>query len=758
MGKKSKKGQHHNAQHAHHKAGKGGHSGEHHELHHGPVYKMLHGHKNKHNNKHYSHDDDTQDQPTAKVILTVIRGEDLAPKDRDFFGRHTTSDPYVELWSHHEKIASTEPKFKDLNPVWNESFALEFPATAHKEVITLKIWDQDVLSDPDAMGVLKVPIDCRTAMDATEWMDIPPDSAKNAKGRLQVKVAVTPVVVDKAEEQVREVAVEEKPGEVLEKEAPEIAPSVEEATTTPPPTEEEEKIDFLELGLSGENVANVDSIFGHQQVDGKSLVLHRIEHGLGASDVFCEILNARDKLVARSEVWLNHLNPRFALLYIPLTKIQVAGVSMESPSHGNSNDKNTTASTNNPESQQGEDYHNIFINFYDWEENGRHQFIGHLTTTLEELVTCHGRQQSTFPLEVNVHKKYGRVRVRCARIMNDVKSRTTPIDWRFVEHDNTVDWDLEDMDAEEKKREDAAEEARLASVAAAVAKEEAEAARQADDDHEEKKVEDEAIMASMEVARLEAEAEARRVKEAEEARLAEEAEAQRLKEAEAQRLEEAEEARLAAEAEAQQLKEAEEARLAAEAQRLKAEEEAQLAAEAEAQLAAEAEAQRLEAEEEARKAAEAEEETRVAAEAEAQRLKAEEEARVAEEAAKAQRLQEQKLKEEEEKALTLTRLAADSARLKAAEEAKLEKAEAARRNEIKKRPTPLRNTNGNQLPKQERKSPSKSKAQSGAPFWERLYSHDTACLRSGRIREEYWVESPKGKGVHARGSTTNPSF
>jgi tellurium resistance protein TerZ len=53
----------------------------------------------------------------------------------------------------------------------------------------LKIFDKDMLSPPpNAMGVVRIIIPAINDVDTTEWYDVPPDSAKNASGKLQIRI------------------------------------------------------------------------------------------------------------------------------------------------------------------------------------------------------------------------------------------------------------------------------------------------------------------------------------------------------------------------------------------------------------------------------------------------------------------------------------------------------------------------------------------------------------------------------------------
>ena len=146
------------------------------------------------------------------VEMYILAGDDLVAKDRNLLGRKTTSDPYVEVYLLNNpkpifqngqsitnyKIGKTSTVYKSLNPQWpspNNRFVFEI---VHPWRVTLKIYDEDLLSDPDLMGIVTIPIPgpssgnaASSALlapnDTTNWYNIPKDSAKNAKGKLQVR-------------------------------------------------------------------------------------------------------------------------------------------------------------------------------------------------------------------------------------------------------------------------------------------------------------------------------------------------------------------------------------------------------------------------------------------------------------------------------------------------------------------------------------------------------------------------------------------
>lgn len=134
------------------------------------------------------------------VQVTIVEGQDLVAKDRNFLGKRTTSDPYCELFKLDQVVAShkTSTQYKNLNPQWNETFIVQFQDKECRNAsITIKVWDDDKLSAPDAMGAVTIPIPAKkspTEYKTDEWYTIPPESAKNAKGSLHVVIDVTVVL------------------------------------------------------------------------------------------------------------------------------------------------------------------------------------------------------------------------------------------------------------------------------------------------------------------------------------------------------------------------------------------------------------------------------------------------------------------------------------------------------------------------------------------------------------------------------------
>jgi len=123
----------------------------------------------------------------------LLRASGLVAKDRNLITRKkTTSDPFCVIYVGSRRVGTSATKYKTLDPVWNQSFLFEInerQSQINNAVVALRIFDEDKLSAPDPMGKIELPIDIGQS-DVTRWIDIPPDSAKNATGKVQVRIQI----------------------------------------------------------------------------------------------------------------------------------------------------------------------------------------------------------------------------------------------------------------------------------------------------------------------------------------------------------------------------------------------------------------------------------------------------------------------------------------------------------------------------------------------------------------------------------------
>ena len=133
----------------------------------------------------------------VEARITIIEASDLVAKDRNVFGKKTSSDPFAEIYAGNRRVGTTTTQKKTLHPSWHEVFRATFEGTHLKKeplTLTVKLFDHDKLSSPDPMG--SVTIDLKSLiqshqLDTTAWYDIPPESAKNATGKIQIRLQLT---------------------------------------------------------------------------------------------------------------------------------------------------------------------------------------------------------------------------------------------------------------------------------------------------------------------------------------------------------------------------------------------------------------------------------------------------------------------------------------------------------------------------------------------------------------------------------------
>jgi len=199
--------------------------------------------------------------PVIHFEIQIHSGDNLAAKDRNLLGRRTTSDPYVELYLEESKMWKTKTIPKTLCPVWNHEIftikvSIESLLTTHcgtrprskknHPYFELRIFDEDDYSKNDHMGTIRIPVPiskndltnirngnypCYNSDDddtssshhsdtiddndhhpnmsmsdfRNKWFPVPPESAKNAKGK--IKVSMKTFINGKTREEMKKVFV-----------------------------------------------------------------------------------------------------------------------------------------------------------------------------------------------------------------------------------------------------------------------------------------------------------------------------------------------------------------------------------------------------------------------------------------------------------------------------------------------------------------------------------------------------------------------
>lgn len=160
----------------------------------------------------------SSDPPLAglKATLTLHGANNLLAKDRNMFGKKTSSDPYAKVYYNGELIGKTSVKKKTLSPKWNYKlkYTLGFnegemvrnsnPAVCvsggskHPSFV-LVLFDHDVGSGDDFLGQVTIPI----PFHGVDYQSFPLQTGsanskyhgKKAKGEVQVSIDVTTMLL-----------------------------------------------------------------------------------------------------------------------------------------------------------------------------------------------------------------------------------------------------------------------------------------------------------------------------------------------------------------------------------------------------------------------------------------------------------------------------------------------------------------------------------------------------------------------------------
>lgn len=151
------------------------------------------------------------------LTVTIAQGRNLVAKDRNMFGKKTTSDPYVKVFLGNSTagpgttaaaIAKTAVIAKNCtNPVWNATLRHTFYGAAANQIMSsaTTIWfvimDSDTMSKDDSMGMVAVnnattgEASSSSSSSSLQWYPVTPGPSShkwhchNASGELQVAVA-----------------------------------------------------------------------------------------------------------------------------------------------------------------------------------------------------------------------------------------------------------------------------------------------------------------------------------------------------------------------------------------------------------------------------------------------------------------------------------------------------------------------------------------------------------------------------------------
>lgn len=101
-------------------------------------------------------DPDHEHEPPNEVVVTVIRGRNLLIMDPNLIGSGGSSDPLVKIKIDGFKSQRSKTIKKNLNPVWNETFKIEYVDDAALS-LDIVVEDEDLVKN-DFMGKTVIPL------------------------------------------------------------------------------------------------------------------------------------------------------------------------------------------------------------------------------------------------------------------------------------------------------------------------------------------------------------------------------------------------------------------------------------------------------------------------------------------------------------------------------------------------------------------------------------------------------------------------
>jgi uncharacterized protein YbjQ (UPF0145 family) len=126
----------------------------------------------------------------TKIKLRIFQARDLAIMDHT----NNTTDAYVEVKLSDFYDERTDVQYKNLNPRWDADFVIEVTHDGDimKHPLEIKVWDRDVLSSDDIIGIVLIDLSNLLLSEATEiagWFPIY-DTMRGVRGELRLSVSV----------------------------------------------------------------------------------------------------------------------------------------------------------------------------------------------------------------------------------------------------------------------------------------------------------------------------------------------------------------------------------------------------------------------------------------------------------------------------------------------------------------------------------------------------------------------------------------
>lgn len=134
----------------------------------------------------FTEDDAAADKAPNELLIGLCAGRDLAIRDTSMFSKGGSSDPrcVFSIAGRPDLRVQSTVKKKSLEPIWGETFALEFSADeAAAPALDVRCEDYDVGSAADSMGIFSVPLIGELASGARVrgWYDLRDDPSSKEK-------------------------------------------------------------------------------------------------------------------------------------------------------------------------------------------------------------------------------------------------------------------------------------------------------------------------------------------------------------------------------------------------------------------------------------------------------------------------------------------------------------------------------------------------------------------------------------------------
>mmetsp|Transcript_19936 Transcript_19936/g.41187 ORF Transcript_19936/g.41187 Transcript_19936/m.41187 type:complete len:1004 (-) Transcript_19936:240-3251(-) len=144
------------------------------------------------------------------VFITVHKATNLLAKDRNVFGKRTSSDPYVKVFYKGEAIGKTPTKKKTLNPSWEHILQHSLGDYEEKTILAAKtpaclkrpnhpslllvVFDHDIASKDDVLGQITIPISYKGV--EKQWLTLQKGEPKtkyfcpNTQGKVLISIQI----------------------------------------------------------------------------------------------------------------------------------------------------------------------------------------------------------------------------------------------------------------------------------------------------------------------------------------------------------------------------------------------------------------------------------------------------------------------------------------------------------------------------------------------------------------------------------------